>query len=77
MPEPDIKLCFKTMPPCIIPVSERAKKLIALPDNVDAVILLNTDPDQAMGAIPGHWIIGDEEEPPALVALIKELEVLH
>jgi len=65
------------MPPCITPISNRAKKLIQLPDNVEGVIVLNEDPDAVLSAIPGYWIVGNEGETPTVVAIIEELAVLH
>jgi len=52
--EPDVGLCFKSTPPTMTPLSERAKAVMDLPEGVDAGIFLDTDAQTSLE------IFGDE-----------------
>ena len=71
----DVNMYFGVQPAALIPVSDRAKLLLSLPDNVDGVII-NDEPQKVLSVFPEDYVMGQTETPPKIVA-ITGLEVLH
>ena len=77
MPPPvDVKLYTVTNPPCMMPVSERAKRMLHLPDGVDGVITTE-DPEVALAIVPADFVMEVTNEAPKVVAIIEKLSMLH
>tara|TARA_R110002153_G_scaffold53375_1_gene148965 strand:+ start:236 stop:487 length:252 start_codon:yes stop_codon:yes gene_type:complete len=53
----DVGLCWKTSPPIMILLSERAKAIIQLPEGVDAFIFLDCDPQEALEMFDDDYIL--------------------
>lgn len=73
---PDVMLYTVTNPPCMMPVSERAKKMLHLPEGVDGVITTE-DPEIALEIVPGDFVMELTDEAPKIVAIIEKLSMLH
>ena len=77
MPSPvDVQIWWGTNPPAIKPVSARAKRMISMPEGVDAVILLESA-EVAMDAMPKDFIIETTTDIPKTVSILEKLSVLH
>lgn len=72
----DVKLYTATNPPCMVPVSERAKRMLHLPAGVDGVITTE-DPEIALAIVPGDFNMELTTEAPKVVAIIEKLSLLH
>jgi hypothetical protein len=79
-PEVDINLCFLCSPPLIIPVSDRAKARISLPEGVEAALFLEDPAEDVLSVVLARedWIIGTTDDPPSseLIKLMS-IKVLH
>ena len=71
----DIAMYFATVPPILIPVSERAIKMLGLPEGVDGILIMD-EPENIISAFPADYIVGAATEVPRVVVLAG-LEVLH
>ena len=76
----DVGLWFATVPPVLVPVSDRAKKMLPLPEGCDGMIVLD-EPADIMQRFPDDWTVGEinegnTEKPPHQV-LVGQLEGIH
>jgi hypothetical protein len=79
-PEIDINLCFLCTPPLIIPVSDRAKARMALPEGVEAALFLEDPAENVLSIIvaEGDWMIATTDDLPSseLIKLMS-IKVMH
>lgn len=77
MSEPDIGLSWKTSPPLVVPISQRARDILNLPAGVDCAVFLEEEPERVMSIFPDDLLIISMEEDynPKLIATatIKQL----
>ena len=71
----DVILCFCTTPPIIVPKSDRAKKLMSLPEGIDGTIVL-ADAESVLRLFPENYIMADAEGYPKNI-IIGEVMQLH
>jgi hypothetical protein len=79
-PDIDINLCFLCSPPLVIPVSDRAKARMCLPDGVEAALFLEDPAENVLDIIAadGDWMIATTDDLPSneLIKLMS-IKVLH
>ncbi len=61
MSDMDVGLWFATVPPVIVPVSKRAKKILRLPEGFEGMIVLE-EPASIIAKFPDEWMIGEINE---------------
>ena len=71
--ELDIGVVVILNPPVFIPISDRAKKLMKLDDNVQGVVYPHMDPKDVLELFGDQWVVGILEEQ----GLNYELENIH
>lgn len=79
-PPIDINLCFICTPPLMIPVSDRAKEKMNLPEGVGSAIMLeDLDAIGTLGLLcDNDWILGNQDEPPeSKLIMLMSTKVLH
>lgn len=54
----DILVCYLIQPPALIPLSERAKKVLALPEGVESVIFPVDTAEEVMGLFEEDYVLG-------------------
>lgn len=55
-PEPDIGLFFATTPPIVVPLSQRAKDRMRLPEGVDCAIFLE-EPEKVLAMFGEDYLV--------------------
>lgn len=64
----DLKLCFETTPPIMVPMSDRAKLHFSLPEGVEGVILVG-ELEHVLGSVPADYVMQNTDDYPATVAI--------
>ena len=64
----DLTICFATVPPMIAPISERAKKWLALPKGAEAALIIG-EVEEVFAALPEDYVLAHVDDLPEIVAV--------
>lgn len=64
----DVKLYFGTSPPCMVPMSSRAKEYLDLPEGVEGILLTDC-PSKAIAVFPPDYVFEETKQSPKIVAI--------
>ena len=74
--EIDISLCFHTMPPVLVPVSDRARKKFGL-EHGTCAMFLEHDAEEVLDAIDDDWVLFNDEEYMPKNIVVMTINKLH
>lgn len=72
----DIQICYITMPPLFIPVSDLAKEIIELEEGYDCGIFLEASAEEVMAFLPETALIQEVEFIPTSIQVLT-IKPLH
>lgn len=59
--EIDVGLCNDTMPPIVVPLSDRAKEKMDLPEGALGALFIDNSAQEFLAVFPSDWICGNIE----------------
>ena len=72
----DILICYATMPPMIIPVTEQAKRILPLGE-ADAALFLDDDAEDVLALFGDDMIVAMREEYRPKLIVTMSIKQLH